>query len=493
MRATGGALLANLDGALFTFLFLSFVAPQERVEGYGGASGDLLTFGAYFVVASAITGKFVDLVVERATGWVSDDRTPTEKERERTLALARRIALICFAPWLGAAIFYSVINVWAGHTAPHIAMIAAGIVDGGLVTCTIAFLLLERSMRPLVAAALDGVAPPRRMVGGVRMRLLLAWALGSGVPLAGLAFLPSAAGPTEDISRAVMVLSAAGLIAGLVVTIGSAKAVAEPLAAVRDALDQVRAGRLDVVVPVDRGGDLGLLQAGVNDMVAGLRERHRLEELFGRHVGVEVAARALEQDSGLDGEQREATALFVDIIGSTAMAEVLPPAEVVAALNAYFGCVVHVVGEEGGWVNKFEGDGALCVFGAPATQPDHAARALRAARRLHAALTELRPAHPGLDAAIGVSTGTVVAGNVGTETRYEYTLVGAPVNEASRLTDMAKGRPSRVLASGASVERAGDEAERWRDLGSVALRGKSEPTAIFEPVDVREPATASAV
>ncbi|MEY2570454.1 MAG: adenylate cyclase, partial [Acidimicrobiaceae bacterium] len=217
-------------------------------------------------------------------------------------------------------------------------------------------------------------------------------------------------------------------------------------------------------------------------------ERARLEELFGKHVGAEVAQRALEQGSGLDSELREASALFVDIIGSTAMAEVLPPGEVVATLNAYFGCVVRVVGDEGGWVNKFEGDGALCVFGAPATQPDHAARALRAARQLRSEMAELRTKHPGLDVAIGVSSGPLVAGNVGTESRYEYTVIGRPVNEAARLSDLAKGKPSRVLASQEAIARAGDEDARWVSVGTVALRGQSVPTHVFEPVEVREPA-----
>src|SRR5204862_1933947 len=133
------------------------------------------------------------------------------------------------------------------------------------------------------------------------------------------------------------------------------------------------------------------------------------------------------------------------------------------------------------WVNKFEGDGALCVFGAPATQPDHATRALRAARRLHDELRLVAAAHPGVDAAIGVSSGALVAGNVGTEQRYEYTVIGRPVNEAARLTEVAKGRPVRVLAGAGAIERAGDEADHWADLGTMALRGQSAPTAVFEP------------
>jgi adenylate cyclase len=102
-------------------------------------------------------------------------------------------------------------------------------------------------------------------------------------------------------------------------------------------------------------------------------------------------------------------------------------------------------------------------------------------------LGALASAYPGLDAAIGVSSGLLVAGNVGTEQRYEYTLIGRPVNEAARLTDLAKGRPGRVLAGQGATDRAGDETAKWASLGTVALRGHSTPVAIFEPIDVREP------
>ena len=161
------------------------------------------------------------------------------------------------------------------------------------------------------------------------------------------------------------------------------------------------------------------------------------------------------QGTGLDSEQREASALFVDLIGSTAMAEVLAPARGRRhAQRRSSAPSSRAVGAEGGWVNKFEGDGALCVFGAPAIQPDHAARALRAARALHDELRAPGVAHPGLDAAIGVSSGPLVAGNVGTEQRYEYTVIGRPVNEAARLSDLAKGRPGECWPASAR-DRAG--------------------------------------
>ena len=329
---------------------------------------------------------------------------------------------------------------------------------------------MERALRPLFAIALGGQAHTRHVTLGVRSRLLLTWALGSAVPFFGIGMLPFKDN-FEHAQGAVLGLAIAGLVAGLVATVVAAKTVADPLAEVRKALARVEAGDLDVQVPVDDGGEVGRLQAGVNQMVHGLRERHRLADLFGRHVGTEVARRALVEGAGLDSEQREASALFVDVVGSTAMAEVLPPQEVVRTLNAFFGAVVAAVTAEGGWVNKFEGDGALCVFGAPAAQPDHAARALRAARDLRRRIDTLSAAHPGLDAAIGVSSGSVVAGNVGTEQRYEYTIIGRPVNEAARLSELAKSRPGRALASTGAIERAGDEASRWSGLGAVAPAG----------------------
>src|SRR5205085_684631 len=209
---------------------------------------------------------------------------------------------------------------------------------------------------------------------------------------------------------------------------------------------------------------------------AGLRQRAILEDLFGRHVGADVARRALEEGAALGGEQREITVFFVDIIGSTALAENASPAHVVGLLNRFFAAVVAAVSAEGGWVNKFEGDGALCVFGAPAAQPDHAARALRAACALRNALVDLA------DVGIGVATGDAVVGNVGAEERYEYTVVGRPVNAASRLTGEAKTRPTRVMATADAIAAAGSEAQRWIEVGFVELRGLSQPVLAFEPL-----------
>jgi adenylate cyclase len=156
------------------------------------------------------------------------------------------------------------------------------------------------------------------------------------------------------------------------------------------------------------------------------------------------------------------------------------PREVVEALNRFFEVVVSVVGEHGGLVNKFEGDAALCIFGAPLELPDPAGSALAAARTM---ATRLRVEVPDLDAGIGVSHGLVIAGNIGSAERLEYTVIGDAVNEAARLTEQAKDRPERVVASERIVVRAADgERERWKLLDPILLRGRLETTTLAVPV-----------
>jgi adenylate cyclase len=248
---------------------------------------------------------------------------------------------------------------------------------------------------------------------------------------------------------------------------------------VRDALARVEAGDHDVQVDVFDGSDLGLLQAGFNRMNAGLREREELRDLFGRHVGEEVARAAQEHGIELGGEELEVAVLFVDVIGSTRLASECPPQDVVSRLNEFFGVVVNVVEECGGWINKFEGDGALAVFGAPLPLDDAAGCALKAARTLAARLADDVPR---LEAGIGVSAGEVVAGNVGAAERFEYTVIGDPVNEAARLCELAKQRPERLLASTAALERAGEqERARWALGDAVTLRGRGVETRLATP------------
>jgi class 3 adenylate cyclase len=241
---------------------------------------------------------------------------------------------------------------------------------------------------------------------------------------------------------------------------------------------EVEHGRIGTYVGAYERSQIGRLQTGFNRMVAGLAERDRLRDLFGRHVGTDVAQRAVQEGASLSGDVVEAAVLFIDLVGSTQLAESRPPQEVAAVLNDFFRIVVDAVDEHHGLINKFAGDAALAVFGAPLRTSGPASAALATARALGTQLRRL----PVVDFGIGVSAGRVFAGNIGAENRYEYTVIGDAVNEAARLADLAKTADRRILCSAAAIDRA-DETERahWAECYSTVLRGRSEATHVSAP------------
>jgi adenylate cyclase len=205
-----------------------------------------------------------------------------------------------------------------------------------------------------------------------------------------------------------------------------------------------------------------------------------MRDVFGRHVGAEVAARALARGVDLTGDVRVVSALFVDVTGSVELSTGLPPQEFVAKLNRLLSTVVAATEENNGLVNKFEGDAALCIFGAPIALGDNATPALRAARRIRDEVI----ATGELDIGIGVALGLVFAGDVGTDTRLEYTVIGDAVNEAARLTTEAKEVPRRILVSGAVIEAtAPHERSKWTLYENILLRGMPKPTPCWTDVD----------
>ena len=414
--------------------------------------------------------------------WVdAGGRKPSEEERELLLAQPRIQAAGTANYWMlgGVLGFVGYLTVFEPNITRAFALFA-GASALGLHAGAFAYLAVERVLRPAVAAASKGDMDVRLEILSVRARFLLAWLMGPGISMIGIVIFLSirTTHADADIGRAMWPILVLAFTEGAVFIIWAARSVTEPINEVRTAMKRLLAGDLDVEVPVDAASEVGLLQLGFNRMVAGLREREQLRDLLGQHVGTDVARQALERGADFHGREYHATILIVDMIGSTPFAEARPPDEVLTTLNALFEAVVRHVAAEDGWVNKFTGDAAVCVFGAPVSRPDHAARALRAAAALHDEVDELARDHPWLDAGIGVSTGSIVAADVGTSARHEFTVVGDAANEASRLSDLAKTVSGRVLASSRTVEEAGSPG--WVAAGEVKLRGKRRATAVCE-------------
>ena len=432
----------------------------------------------YVVIAGIFFTQGANREIGKRTRWLVEERDPDESEHRKTLGLAADGAKLTALMWVLAGVLFFAIDT-AAYSWEFGLMVLAVIWAGGETASALDYLLAERILRPVTARALAARMPDGPVAPGVRSRLALAWSLGTGVPLLGV-FVVAIAGlfkpdvETEYVAAAVLFLGAVAWGVGLLATLIAAKAISEPVTAVQRGLERVEHGDLDTQVGVNDSSEVGLLQAGFNRMAEGLREREQIRDLFGRQVGEDVARAALRGGARLGGEERDVGAFFVDLVGSTSMALAMPPAEVVRVLNRFFRVVVEVVESECGLVNKFEGDAALCVFGAPVRRDDPAGDALRAARRLAARLTAEVPE---VDFGIGISAGLAVAGNVGAEHRFEYTVIGDPVNEAARLSELAKQRPERVLASDAALERAvAAESAAWSSRGRPRFAGdRSRP------------------
>jgi adenylate cyclase len=430
-----------------------------------------ITLLSAVVIPSAV--YWAQVAYRRTTAWIRDGRSPSDRELAATARGALTLGTQVFVAGLvistGFAVSVHLLNPWVNGWRTWS---AATVTVGG--AALLSFLIGERTLGPVLATA---AATHRVSPVGIVGRLTTVWAQAAAVPVAALVLSPERVG-LDGVRWLVL---GSGLVISLAGIIVTGRNVADPLRRMRTAVQRVRAGDLDVHVRPDDGGELGQLQHAFNEMVGAMRDRDRLQVLFGRHVGDAVVLRAMAGDGSLGGEVRQVTALFVDIEGSTELAESLSPDELVVMLNWFFGAVVEVVTAEGGLVNKFEGDAALAIFGAPEDQPDHADRALRAARILRERLAALSLVFPQLDAGIGVATGAAVAGNVGAADRYEYTVIGDPVNVASRLSDMAQEHPGRVLVSETTVAASKQDYANWLADGVAQVRGRRADITLYVP------------
>jgi adenylate cyclase len=474
-------LIANGVGAVVVFLFIFFLAPRTL-------SGDryqhalvvnAIAFAAFTPIGLVIGRTWTARVFAPILTWLREERQAGDAERGLLLSYPLRFALIAGLIWMGAAVFFTAVNLGLGWST--VAPVGITIFLGGVTASAVEFLLVERVLLEATGRALAGAAPPRGHAPGVSARLIMAWLLATAVPLLGVVAF-SIAQLTSSKFEARQVVVASLFLVGLALVVGAlalrvaARSVSDPVMEVSRAFERVEAGDLEATVPVTDANEVGVLQAGFNRMVAGLAERERMRDLFGRHVGDDVARAALDGEVRLGGEVRDVGVLFLDIVGSTSLAAERPPAEVVTLLNVFFAIVVEVIEHHSGLVNKFQGDAALCVFGAPTSCDDPAGDALHAGRELR---DRLHAEVPTLDFGIGVSFGPAVAGNVGAERRFEYTVIGDPVNEGSRLCELAKDRPERLLASEAAIENAhSEEARCWAVGDAVTLRGRPEATRL---------------
>ncbi len=292
--------------------------------------------------------------------------------------------------------------------------------------------------------------------------------------------------PFRILERALLMVGLAGLLLSVVAVSGIASSLSRPVLRLANDAQRVEAG--DYIshpsADLDRRDELGQLARSFQHMTEGLAERDKVRDLLGKVMSPAIAAELTRRKLMLGGEEKEITILFSDLRNFTALSETLEPRELLEVINTYLTAMSQIVDVRGGVVDKYIGDAMMALFGVPLELPDHATRALQTALEMRDALAQLnertfRPKGYTLGFGIGIHTGVVVAGNVGSPERYNYTVIGDAVNVASRLQTLTRNPEygTDILVSDAALRESGP-AFRTRAFGEVAVKGKQQPVPI---------------
>jgi adenylate cyclase len=475
-------MVSNTVGAVIALVLPMWVIPLPPYQSGEERSSIFFVVSVSIYVGLALPlGIWLGRRSQRGPReWLLSGQPATLRQQRAVLRTPSRLFLVQMFFWLPAALLFGGLSLGRGFVgAMWVAVIVA---LAGTTTAASTYLLAERILRPIAAKALSQGAKGDFRTSGVRRRAILAWVLGTGVPVGGLlavgiATLATGDGSREDVLVATIVLSGIGVVVGFATQSAVARATAGPILGVSRALRRVEDGDLDVSVPVYDATEIGRLQVGFNAMVVGLRERERIRDAFGTYVDPAIAELILREGTDLDGEELEVTVMFIDIRGFTTYASQTEAHEVVTRVNQLFGTVVPIVHEHEGHVDKFVGDGLLAVFGAPRRNDQHADSALAAARAIAAAVPEV---DPDLGIGIGLNSGPVVAGNVGGGGRLEFTVIGNTVNIAARVESATRDTGDTVLLSESTRDLLVDPPELVAREG-IRLKGREGEVTLYAP------------
>ena len=288
------------------------------------------------------------------------------------------------------------------------------------------------------------------------------------------------------LEKQLVYISLAALVVATLIALWLARSVSEPVRLLAAHTRLIGVGDYATRLTLDRADELGHLSDSINAMSAGLAERDRVRDLLDKNVSPEVATQLLRDGAALGGQEREVTILFADLRGFTTLSEKLGPPELLALLNRYLDRMSAEIEREGGVIDKFIGDAIMALFGAPVSQGDAADRALAAALAMERALAVLNAelaaeGRPPLAIGVGVNTARVVAGNIGSHRRLNYSVIGDGVNVAARLQAFTRTAEYRtnIITSAATVAAVRTRKFTIRPLGSVAVKGREGAVEIF--------------
>ncbi|MEN9841111.1 MAG: Adenylate cyclase 1, partial [Verrucomicrobiota bacterium] len=290
--------------------------------------------------------------------------------------------------------------------------------------------------------------------------------------------------PARALENVLVVFTLASLAAALLVGLFLARSISRPVRRLEAHTRVIAGGDYVTAIHLPRADELGRLAEAFNALSSGLAERDRVRDLLDKNVSPEVAARLLRDGAALGGEEREVTVLFADLRGFTPLSEGLPARELITLLNRYLDRMSAAVEAQGGVVDKYIGDEIMAIFGAPVDCADSADRAVRAALAMRGALAELNrelaaEGRPPLAFGVGINTAQVIAGNIGSRRRLNYSVIGDGVNLAARLqplTRRAEFGTDIIISDFTRAALGGSYA--LRALGDITVKGKSTASHI---------------
>jgi adenylate cyclase len=290
-------------------------------------------------------------------------------------------------------------------------------------------------------------------------------------------------------SVSILVLSFFIVLLGISIAVLLGIGFSRPISKLVLATEEIGKGNFHYRLDMVRKDEFGDLASAFNFMARELYNKLLLQKSFGSYVSPEVLDMILSrpEESWLKGTLHEVSILVTDVRGFTTYSESRAPETVVEDLNEYFRIATQSILEQGGYIDKFIGDGVLAVFGAPVPKPDHARRAVQSAWAMQEALSEQaqKSKNPLLArVGIGINSGVVVSGNLGSQVKMEYTVIGDNVNVASRLNGLAGS--GEIIISQSCYEAAGNLVE-VEILPSQKLKGKTELTGVYRVVGVHQP------
>src|SRR5262245_17023882 len=343
VRYAAGLAFAYLLSAAEVVAIVISVSRETVIDAQSVLSATNLIATVAIVIAGTVSvGLSGVALVARALRRAGAAGTTPRKPPNIT----RRQSAILLAPWALAAVVMIPLNFDGGIRV--VILIVASIMFGATATVCTGFLFTQRALRSLMIAATVDFEHAER-APGVRARLILMWTMCSALPGAGIVLLVMLRAngwiiqPDAAIEVPVLVLALVAVVLGLRAMILVASSISDPIHDVVDAMAAVEHGRLGDRIDVYERSELGQLQTGFNRMVAGLQERDRLRDLFGRHVGEEVVRRAVQEHKTVSGDERDVAILFIDLVGSTQLAATREPHEVASVLNDFFRIVVAEV------------------------------------------------------------------------------------------------------------------------------------------------------